>query len=121
VEQRSSDQAELEAFEARVGALAVPLPLALDYEIVGLRPAGRIDAEHPLVRTILGVRHQLGLPDRCGSGSTDANAAAALGIPAVSLGCARGSGMHTLHERIDLGSLELGVQQLGAVVGALGR
>ena len=44
----------------------------------------------------------LGLPDRLGSGSTDANAAIAAGIPAIALGCARGSGMHSQAERIDL-------------------
>jgi acetylornithine deacetylase/succinyl-diaminopimelate desuccinylase-like protein len=119
VERRSLEQPELEAFEARFGALAVPAPLALDYQLVGRRPAGRIDPEHPLVRTIRDVRAQLRLADHCGSGSTDANAAAALGIPAVALGCARGSGMHTLHERIDLCSLELGVEQLARVLGAL--
>ena len=120
VERRSLRQSELDEFEASLKELAVPPVLALSSEIVGRRPAGRIDPTDALVRTILDVRSELGLPDRCGSGSTDANAAVALGIPAVSLGCARGSGMHTLHERIDLNSLELGIRQLGAVISALG-
>jgi len=120
VERRSLDQAELDAFAARLRALAVPAPLALECEIVGRRPAGRIDREHPLARAIREVRRDLGLPDHCGAGSTDANAAAAHGIPAVSIGCARGSGMHTLHERIDLRSLELGAEQLKRVLGAVG-
>ena len=34
------------------------------------------------------------------------------GIPALTLGVANGEGMHTLEERIDAGSLELGVAQL---------
>ena len=50
--------------------------------------------------------------------STDANAAAALGIPAVGIGCAHGDGMHTVHERIDLVSLQTGVRQLEAVLTA---
>jgi tripeptide aminopeptidase len=119
VERRSLDQAQLDAFEAEVGRLAVEPPLMLEYDIVGRRPAGRIDREHPLVRTIVDVRRSLGLPDRYESGSTDANAAATFGIPAASIGCARGSGIHTTHERIELGSLELGCRQLGAVIAAL--
>jgi acetylornithine deacetylase/succinyl-diaminopimelate desuccinylase-like protein len=69
---------------------------------------------------VLEARRPLGLDDAFGAGSTDANAAAVLGIPAVGIGCANGEGMHTLHERIDLRSLEVGVAQLEAVLrGAL--
>ena len=118
VERRSLQQTELDVFEEQCRAMLVPPPLALDCDVVGRRPAGRIDPAHPLVRTIREVRRVLGLPDKCGSGSTDANAAAALGIPAISIGCARGSGMHTLQERIDLRSLELGTRQLDRVIGA---
>jgi acetylornithine deacetylase/succinyl-diaminopimelate desuccinylase-like protein len=69
-----------------------------------------------LVQSVFAARRTLGLPERCGSGSTDANAAAALGIPAVAIGCGDGSGMHTLHERIDLPSLDLGCRQLAAII-----
>ena len=61
------------------------------------------------------------LPDRLGSGSTDANAAVAVGIPAVALGCARGSGMHSRAERIDLRSLEFGCVQVVEVMRELAR
>jgi tripeptide aminopeptidase len=119
VDRRSLDQAELDAFEAEVTGLSVEPPLALEIEIVGRRPAGRTGAEEPLVRTILKVRRSLGLAEHWGSGSTDANAAAGFGIPAVSIGCTRGSGMHTVHERIELGPLEQGCRQLEAVIGAV--
>jgi tripeptide aminopeptidase len=119
VERRSVEQAELDAFEASVGELSVEPPLRLECEIVGRRPAGRVQRDHPLVRRVREVRRSLGLPDEFGSGSTDANAAAAFGIPAVSIGCTRGSGMHTLGERIELAPLELGCRQLGAVIGSL--
>ncbi|HWF52301.1 MAG TPA: M20/M25/M40 family metallo-hydrolase, partial [Solirubrobacteraceae bacterium] len=120
VERRSLEQAELDAFEARLRAVSVAPPLALACDVVGRRPAGQIDPEHPLVSAILAVRRGLGLADAFGAGSTDANAAAAVGIPAVSRGCARGSGMHTLRERIDLSSLEVGSEQLRRVIeGAL--
>lgn len=119
VERRSLEDAELERFAAGLGELAVQPPLSLACELVGRRPAGLTDAAHPLVRTILDVRRELGLPARYDSGSTDANAAIANGIPAVAIGCARGAGMHTTGERIDLGSLELGCRQLDAIIRAL--
>jgi acetylornithine deacetylase/succinyl-diaminopimelate desuccinylase-like protein len=119
VERRSLDQAELAAFERELSGLGVQEPLRLECEIVGRRPAGRTDPEHPLVRAVQGVRRALGLPDQGRAGSTDSNAAVALGIPTVSLGCARGSGMHTVHERIDLESIGLGCRQLEAVITAL--
>jgi acetylornithine deacetylase/succinyl-diaminopimelate desuccinylase-like protein len=119
VERRSIDQAELDAFEDGLRGLRVEEPLRLEYEIVGRRPAGRISRDHQLVRSVLGVRRSLGLPDAFGSGSTDANAAAAFDIPAVSIGCTRGSGMHTIGERIELEPLGLGCRQISAVIGAL--
>jgi acetylornithine deacetylase/succinyl-diaminopimelate desuccinylase-like protein len=118
-ERRALDQTELDEFEAEVAEFMVDPPLSLEYEIVGKRPAGRIARDHPLVHAVVGVRSALGLPDAFGAGSTDANAATAFDIPAVSIGCTRGSGMHTPGERIELEPLELGCRQLGAVIGAL--
>lgn len=118
-ERRSLDQAELDEFEAEVAEFRVEPPLRLECEIVGKRPAGQISRGHQLVQTVVGVRSALGLPDGFGSGSTDANAATAFDIPAVSIGCTRGSGMHTPGERIELEPLELGCRQLGGVISAL--
>jgi tripeptide aminopeptidase len=116
VELRSLDDDELSRFEARLAALTVHPQLTLECEVVGRRGAGRIDPGHPLVRSVVEARRPLGLGDAFGAGSTDANAAAVLGIPAVGIGCADGEGMHTVHEWIDLPSLELGVRQLEAVL-----
>ena len=112
VELRSHDNRELDSFEAGLRALPVREPLTIAIEFLGRRGAGRIHHDHPLVADVLAVRRALGLPETFGDGSTDANAAAALGIPAVGIGCANGTGMHTPHEQIDLKSLELGVEQL---------
>ncbi|MGH2892025.1 MAG: peptidase dimerization domain-containing protein [Solirubrobacteraceae bacterium] len=116
VELRSVNDADLSGFEERLRALTVDPPLMLECEVVGRRGAGRIEPGHPLVRSVVGARRSLGLGEAFGAGSTDANAAAVLGIPAVGIGCADGAGMHTVHERIDLASLELGVRQLEAVL-----
>ncbi len=121
IECRSPEEAELSAFGAQLEALAVTEPLALGCELVGHRPAGRLPDDHPLRAVLMDVRGRLGLPRRISSGSTDANAAASLGIPAAAIGCGRGSGMHTLGERIDVRSLELGCRQLEEVLRALGR
>ena len=119
VELRSLDDAALSAFEAQLHALTLTAPLSLECDVVGRRGAGEIAPNHPLVRTVLKARRPLGLEDAFGAGSTDANAAAVLDIPAVGIGCANGEGMHTLHERIDLRSLEVGVAQLEAVLTAV--
>ncbi len=119
VEQRSLDESRLAAFAAQLHGLVLSPPLKLECEILGRRGAGRMAADHPMVAAVGAVRRGLGLPDRSGSGSTDANAAIALGIPALALGCSRGSGMHTLQERIGLESLQLGVRQVGEVIRAV--
>jgi tripeptide aminopeptidase len=119
VEKRCPDASGLSAFHELLDGLQVPSPLELTVEVMGERPAGSMPRDHPLLTTVLGIRRGLGLAETLESGSTDANAAIGLGIPAISLGVARGSDMHTLHEKIDLRSLELGVRQLELVLAAM--
>jgi acetylornithine deacetylase/succinyl-diaminopimelate desuccinylase-like protein len=116
VEMRSLDAEPLDRFLALVESLSVEAPLELRTELIGRRPAGRLDRSEPLLAEVRAVRAELGLPDRLDAGSTDANAALASGIPALALGVARGSGMHTLEERIETESLELGRLQLEGVL-----
>jgi acetylornithine deacetylase/succinyl-diaminopimelate desuccinylase-like protein len=116
VERRGLDQGELDAFEAALGALAVEPPLALTRTIVGRRPAGGIDRDQPLLAAVREVRRRLGLPDELVAGSTDANAAHAHGIPALSIGCGQGGRVHTTEERIGIASLELGARQFAHVI-----
>ena len=65
---------------------------------------------------MLAVRERLGLPTTLGEGSTDANAALAAGMPALCVGVACGSGMHTLQERIDSRSLDRGASFVEALL-----
>lgn len=116
VEVRALDEGPLDAFASELELLAVAAPLAIAVELVGRRPAGRLDREDPLLATVREVRAELGLADVLGDGSTDANAALALGIPALTLGVAEGSGTHTLGERISVPSLARGRDQLDAVL-----
>ena len=121
VERRSLDEADLEAFSTSLAALTVKPPLELAAETVGRRPAGRLDRGSGLLEAVLGVRRQLGLPVTLTAGSTDANAALALGIPALTLGVSHGGGMHSLGEWIEPDSLALGARQLRLVLERLLR
>jgi tripeptide aminopeptidase len=116
VEMRALDEEPLDAFARLLSGLSAPAPLTVSVELVGRRPAGRTPRDAPLLAAVRAARGELGLPDVLGDGSTDANAALALGIPALALGVAYGSGMHSDDERIDAGSLELGRRQLEAVL-----
>ena len=115
VERRGLDDAPLDEFEAAL-ALDIPAPLAVSIELLGRRPCGRLDRGHPLLAAVRAVRAELGLPDALDAGSTDANAALARGIPALTLGVAYGGGSHTLEEWIDAASLDLGALQLERVL-----
>jgi len=116
VERRALDEAPLDAFAAELKRLETPEPLAVSIELLGRRPSGRLDPGAPLLAAVRAARAELGLPDRLEAGSTDANAALARGIPALTLGVAHGGGMHTLDEWIDAGSLDLGARQLELVL-----
>src|SRR5207245_1235314 len=111
-----TDERRMDRFEERLAGLRVEPPLALSVEPLGRRPAGRLRPDSRLLRAVRAVRAELGLPPTLASGSTDANAALAQGLPAVSLGVARGDDMHTLREHIELDSLALGWRQLERLV-----
>jgi tripeptide aminopeptidase len=116
LEARADDDEALQEMLAQLDGLRCDPSLALHVEIVGKRPAGRLPRDSKLLGVVRGVRAELGLPDALGSGSTDANAALAQGIPALTLGVATGSGMHSTNERIDLDSLAVGLRQVEMVV-----
>jgi acetylornithine deacetylase/succinyl-diaminopimelate desuccinylase-like protein len=119
VERRALAQEPLDQFAEALDRLRLPAPLAVATEVVGRRPAGRLERDDPLLLTVLAVRERLGLPATLGEGSTDANAALAAGIPALCIGVARGESMHALHERIDRASLAEGTAQVREVLRAL--
>ena len=116
LEKRSFDAAELSAFVTYLTGLSCDRHLSLTVEILGERPAGTLPRDSPLLTTVLAVRKRLGLEELIESGSTDANAAIGLGIPALGLGVSRGRDMHTTKESIDIDSLALGAKQLELVL-----
>jgi tripeptide aminopeptidase len=119
VEKRSTDASELSGFIDSLGALTCDDGLRLTVEKLGDRPGGVLPRDSPLLATVLSVRRELGLRPTVEAGSTDANAAIGLGIPALSLGVSYGRDMHTVDERVDSSSLALGAQQVEHVLTAM--
>jgi tripeptide aminopeptidase len=90
------------------------------FRSLGVRPAGELPGNSPLLQTIRDVDRYLGNRSRLERSSTDANVPLSLGIPAVALGGGgRGGGSHTLGEWYDPTGRELGLQRLFLTVVAL--
>jgi acetylornithine deacetylase/succinyl-diaminopimelate desuccinylase-like protein len=114
IDLRSSDRAALTALDAAVQrALDAALAeenerwgnrgrLTLSKTIVGSRPAGRVDANAPIVQAAISVTRALNLPVSLDEGSTDANLAMSLGIPAITVdGGGTATGTHSSAEAFD--------------------
>jgi tripeptide aminopeptidase len=114
VDLRSSDRAALTALDAGFQkALDVALAeendrwnnrgrLGLQKTVVGSRPAGRTAENAPIVQAALSVTSALGLRGSLEEGSTDANIAMSLGIPAITIdGGGSETGTHTPAETFD--------------------
>jgi acetylornithine deacetylase/succinyl-diaminopimelate desuccinylase-like protein len=114
VDLRSSDRAALTALDATFQkALDVALAeengrwsnrgrLTLQKTIVGNRPAGQTPEDAAIVQAALSVTSALGLRASLDEGSTDANIAMSLGIPAITIdGGGSETGSHTPAETFD--------------------
>lgn len=86
--------------------------LAVEVTEIGRRPAGSLEASHPLVRTAWRALESVGRTPRLSASSTDANAAHSRGIPAVALGVTVGEGEHTPGEWIEVSPVATGLEAL---------
>lgn len=84
----------------------------ISVESIGMRPAGEIPADHPLVRLALTLLDELHAPSALEIGSTDANYPLSRGYPAICLGLTRGNFPHTPREFIEIEPLKTGLAQL---------
>jgi tripeptide aminopeptidase len=84
----------------------------IETEVIGARPAGEIASDHPLIRLAEECLREQGIKAELTSGSTDANIPLSRGLPSTVLGVTTGGGAHTVHEYIDLGPVEKGMEQL---------
>jgi tripeptide aminopeptidase len=91
--------------------------LNLKVNVLGIRPAGELAENSPLLAALLAADNQLGNRSRRERSSTDANIPLSLGIPAISLGAGgRSGGAHTLDEWYDPAGRELGLQRVALTV-----
>jgi len=91
--------------------------LNLKIDVLGVRPAGELPENSPLLAALLAADNQLGNRSRRERSSTDANIPLSLGIPAISLGAGGRSGnAHTLEEWYDPAGRELGLQRVALTV-----
>jgi acetylornithine deacetylase/succinyl-diaminopimelate desuccinylase-like protein len=116
VEVRSTDRDVLARFETALDALGEASPLDVTLLELARRPAGVLDRSSPLLEVVERARRDVGLPFELSAGSTDANAAFAHGVPALSIGVAHGRRMHSVDEEISISSLTRGTQQLGRII-----
>ncbi|HUI89324.1 MAG TPA: M20/M25/M40 family metallo-hydrolase [Anaerolineales bacterium] len=86
--------------------------VAMASEVIGARPAGEIAPDHPLIKLAEECLLEQGIKAELTSGSTDANIPLSRGLSATVLGVTTGGGAHTVHEFIDVGPVEKGMEQL---------
>ncbi len=112
---RSEDPGTLAALEneVRQAIQAVQYP-KLDFTtaVVGDRPAGRIAPDHPLVQLAAEALEMIGHTPIYETGSTDANALLANGLPTVTIGISHGGHAHRLDEYIETRPIPDGIWQL---------
>ncbi|HWF13936.1 MAG TPA: M20/M25/M40 family metallo-hydrolase [Candidatus Acidoferrales bacterium] len=91
--------------------------LNLKINVLGVRPAGELSENSPLLAALLAADNQLGNRSRRERSSTDANIPLSMGIPAISIGAGgRSGGAHTLDEWYDPSGRELGLQRVALTV-----
>ncbi len=90
--------------------------LQFNIETVGERPAGRMAADHKLVRGALAALAEVGIAGTLETASTDGNVPLSQGCPAVTIGITRGGNAHRLDEFIELAPIRLGIKQLITLV-----
>jgi acetylornithine deacetylase/succinyl-diaminopimelate desuccinylase-like protein len=116
---RSVDAGALARLEAAALALvreaAARHGVQVEVSRIGDRPAANVD-NSALTRAALEALRSVGLEPVTAAGSTDANAALAHGIPAISFGVYRGGDAHRLSEWLDPASLGTGYAALVALL-----
>jgi tripeptide aminopeptidase len=79
-------------------------------EVIGNRPAGEIQAHHPLVNAAINCYARHGIKAKLNIGSTDANEPLNRGLPAICVGLTTGGGSHTTGEYIDIRPVTQGME-----------
>jgi tripeptide aminopeptidase len=115
---RSGDAGALQSLQdaARAVLRTVGTPVQVAVHVIGERPAGGLDSDHPLATLAAEALWAAGITPRLTAASTDANAAYPLGIPALTLGITTGEGTHTEQEWIDVQPVATGLAALAGTI-----
>jgi tripeptide aminopeptidase len=119
VDLRSLESADLERLERELLDIVERIPaegIRFTTTMAGERPAAEEPPGSLLVGTALAAAGYLGFQAELTASSTDAALSLSRGIPSISLGTYRGSGVHTLEEQVDLSSLTMGLEWLALTV-----
>jgi tripeptide aminopeptidase len=119
VDLRADGAAPLSDLEARARAAVVSaaaLGLTAEIAEIGRRPGGGVPESSHVVRAAVAALQRVGIKAQLGAASTDANAAFALGIPAIAVGVTRGQGEHTPAEWIETAPLADGLAALAETI-----
>jgi di/tripeptidase len=116
VDLRSTDAKALERLQTQFHDLLkdadMPAGITLHTEQIGSRPVGRISNDHWLPQLAHSALESVNVNGVFIASSTDANIALSRGVPAICFGVYRGSGAHTMRERVDIASLVPGAKAL---------
>lgn len=117
---RSESERALEQLDrsiARTVQQAAGERLALELELIGVRPGGELPADHPLVQAAVESLESVGEHQQhLEAASTDASVPLQRGLPAVCVGLTRGGEAHTLREFIELKPMADGYQALRGLI-----
>ncbi len=116
---RSESPATLESLALQVEQLCATQNkegVEVKAEVIGLRPAGGLPENHPLVSLACDCLRNQGIQPVLSIGSTDANIPLSRGLPAVTLGLTTGAAAHTVHEYFNIEPLEKGLEAALGVV-----
>ena len=119
IDLRSLETGYLERLERELLDIVKRIPakgIHINATMAGERPAAEEPPESPLVGTALAAAGHLGFQAELTASSTDAALSLSRGIPSISLGTYRGSGVHTIEEQVDLDSLTTGLKWLALTV-----
>lgn len=81
-------------------------------EVVGDRPAGMIEENHPLVQMAMSALRMAHVQGSLQAGSTDGNVPLSHGCPTVTIGITRGGNAHRVDEYIETQPVAAGMKQL---------
>jgi len=112
---RSEGQRNLEKLIAEVEKLireAGRPGLSFETDVIGQRPAGELNPDHPIIKLAEECVREQGLEPSLTTGSTDANIPLSKGYPALVLGVSTGGGAHTKDEFINTAPVAQGMEQL---------